>query len=73
MESLSEQPFCRSFSNYAKIRVSRQIDLHGVNNLVHLLVRKLACGSALDFNTLEQRIRRHAVFDLEHYWICWGD
>ena len=44
MESLSEEPVYRGFSNYAKIRVSRQIDLHGVNNLVHLLVRKLACA-----------------------------
>ena len=42
MESLSEQPVYRGFSNYAKIRNSRQVDLHGVNNLVHLLVRKPA-------------------------------
>ena len=44
MESLSEQPVSGESSNYAKIRVLIQIDLHGVNNLVHLLVKKLACA-----------------------------
>ena len=49
MESMGEQPvrskrFIAVLESYAKIRVSRQIDLHGVNNLVHLLVRKLACA-----------------------------
>ena len=49
MESMSEQPvsskrFIAVFKNNAKIRVSRLIDFHGVNNLVHLLVRKLACA-----------------------------
>ena len=43
-ESMGEQPLSSGFSNYAKIRISRQIELHGVNNLVHLLVRKLACA-----------------------------
>ena len=63
MERMTELRVC-GFSNYAKIRVSRQIDLHGVNNLVHLLVKNL---HALDFNTLEQRIPRHAVLNTVGY------
>ena len=46
MESLNEHEWrkvYRGFLNYAKLRVSRQIFLHEVNNLVHLFVRKLAC------------------------------
>ena len=41
-----------------------KIDLHGVNNLVHLLVKNL---HALEFNTLEQRIPRHAVLNTVGY------
>ena len=51
MESMGEQPvssntFIAVFQimQKSKIRVSRQIDLHGVNNLTHLFVRKLACA-----------------------------
>ena len=47
------------FSNYAKIRVSRQIHLHRVTTIWFVFSSKNL--NALDFNTLEERIPRHAV------------
>ena len=51
-----------SFSNYAKFRVSSQIDLHRVTTVWFIfLIENL---HALDFNILEKRIPRQAVLDV---------
>ena len=53
------QPVSGDFSNYAKFRVSSQLDLHGVTTIRFIFSTENL--HALDFNTLEQRIPRHVV------------
>ena len=47
------------FANYVKGRVSRQIHLHRVKTISFIFLSENL--HALNFNTLEQRILRHAV------------
>ena len=58
MEHTTELPVC-GFSNYAKIKVSRQIHLHRVTTIWFVFSSENL--HALDFSTLEQRIPRHAA------------